>query len=81
MGLLSGLAYGMKPDVFTTGGDQGTHHRANRLLAALKPDDFAALEPHLQTVLLRHNQVLHEVGDPLRHAYFPYDTVVTLVAA
>ncbi|MBD2749127.1 Crp/Fnr family transcriptional regulator [Microvirga sp. BT688] len=60
---------------------RGAHHRANRLLAALEPADLAALEPHLQTVRLRHNEVLHEAGDPLRHAYFPHDTVVTLVAA
>jgi CRP-like cAMP-binding protein len=79
-GLLSGLAYNMKPDIFTIGGDQGAQHRANRLLAALEPDDLAALEPHLQTVLLQHNQVLHKAGDTLRHAYFPHDTVVTLVA-
>ncbi len=56
------------------------NHRANRLLAALETDDFAALEPHLHAVSLRQDQVLYEAGDPLRHAYFPHDTVVSLVA-
>ena len=56
------------------------NHRANRLLAALEPDDFAALEPHLQGVNLRQDQVLYEAGDPLRHATFPHNTVVSLVA-
>jgi hypothetical protein len=27
-------------------------HRANRLLAALEPEDFAGLEPHLESVEL-----------------------------
>jgi CRP-like cAMP-binding protein len=56
------------------------NNRANRLLAALETDDFAALEPHLQGVSLRQDQVLYEAGDPLRYAYFPHDTVVSLVA-
>ncbi|MBM6584433.1 Crp/Fnr family transcriptional regulator [Microvirga sp. BT689] len=56
------------------------NHRSNRLLAALEPDDFAALEPHLHEVNLQQDQVLYEAGDPLRHAYFPHDTVVSLVA-
>jgi CRP-like cAMP-binding protein len=56
------------------------NHRANRLLAAIEPDEFAALEPHLETVTLQQDQVLYEAGDPLRHAYFPHDVVVSLVA-
>ncbi|QRM35697.1 Crp/Fnr family transcriptional regulator [Microvirga sp. VF16] len=56
------------------------NHRANRLLAALEPDDYAALEPHLHAVSLQQDQVLYEAGDPLRHAIFPHDTVVSLVA-
>ena len=49
-------------------------------MAALDSDDFAALEPHLLRVSLRQDQVLYETGDPLRHAFFPHDTVVSLVA-
>jgi CRP-like cAMP-binding protein len=55
-------------------------HRANRLLAALEPDDFACLEPHLQIMNLEQDQVLYEAGDTFRHAYFPHDTVVALIA-
>jgi CRP-like cAMP-binding protein len=43
-------------------------------------DDFAALEPHLYGISLQQDQVLYEAGDPLRHAYFPHDTIVSLVA-
>jgi CRP-like cAMP-binding protein len=70
----------MKPHIYAVAPAPKVDHRANRLLAALEPDDFAALEPHLHGVSLRHDQVLYEVGDPLRHAFFPHDTVVSLVA-
>lgn len=55
-------------------------HQANRLLAALGPEDFSHLEPHLGTIALPAGTVLYEAGDSLRHAYFPHDTVVALVA-
>jgi CRP-like cAMP-binding protein len=70
----------MKPHDYTAAPTPKVDHRANRLLAALVSDDFAALEPHLHGVCLQQDQVLYEVGDPLRHAYFPHDTVVSLVA-
>jgi CRP-like cAMP-binding protein len=70
----------MKPHSSSVGPAVGANHRTNRLLAALEPDDFAALEPHLQGVMLKQDQVLYEMGAPLRHAYFPHDTVVSLVA-
>jgi CRP-like cAMP-binding protein len=60
--------------------DTRPNHRANRLLAALEPDDFACLERHLQIVNLEQDEVLHEAGDTFRYAYFPHDTVVALVA-
>jgi CRP-like cAMP-binding protein len=54
-------------------------HRTNWLLAALEPEDFAALEPHLEVVELTLKQVLYEAGDPIRSAYFPHHAVVSLV--
>lgn len=56
-----------------------TDHRANRFLAALGPDDFASLEPHLETAILLRGTVLYEPGDPIRFTYFPHDTIVSLV--
>jgi CRP-like cAMP-binding protein len=56
-----------------------TSHRTNRLLAALELEDFALLESHLETVNLTRGQVLYEAGDPILHAYFPHDAVVSLV--
>ncbi len=54
-------------------------HRANQLLAALEPEDFAALEPHLETVRLVKGMIVYETGDSMPHAYFPQDVVVSLI--
>jgi CRP-like cAMP-binding protein len=54
-------------------------HRANRLLAALEPADFAALEPHLEIVELSKGAVLYEAGESIRYTYFPHDALVSLV--
>jgi CRP-like cAMP-binding protein len=43
----------------------------NRLLASLSPEDFAALQPHLEPVLLEMRQVLIEPNKPIENAYFP----------
>jgi len=56
------------------------NHRANRFLAALDPDDFAVLEPHLEKAMLPRGTVLCETGATLRYAYFPHDSIVSLVA-
>src|SRR5215212_9635745 len=55
-------------------------HRANRLLAAMEPEDFTRLEPQLEIVDLPRGKVLYESGETIRHAYFPHDCVVSLVA-
>jgi CRP-like cAMP-binding protein len=70
----------MKPDIDAIAPAPKVDHRANRLLAALDFDDFAALEPHLHEVSLQQDQVLYEAGDPLRHAFFPHNMVISLVA-
>jgi CRP-like cAMP-binding protein len=54
-------------------------HRANRLLAALEPADFACLEADLVLVDLALKQVLYEMEDHVSHAYFPHDAIVSLV--
>ena len=55
-------------------------HRTNRLLAAVEPQDFALLEPHLELVNLSFRQVLYEPGDVIRHVYFPHDAIISLVS-
>ncbi|MGF9758944.1 Crp/Fnr family transcriptional regulator [Microvirga sp. 0TCS3.31] len=55
------------------------NHRINRLLAALEPEDFVLLEPHLELVNLPLKQVLYETGDTITYAYFPHDAIISLV--
>jgi len=54
-------------------------HRANRLLAAVPPEDFALLEPYLEFVALSREQVLYDAGDLMRHLCFPHEAVISLV--
>jgi CRP-like cAMP-binding protein len=54
-------------------------HQNNRLLAALEPEDFAALEADLAFIELQRGQVLCEAGETITHTYFPHDAMVSLV--
>lgn len=60
-------------------GLKAANHRANRLLAALEPEDFAWLEPYLELVELPKGKVIFEAGEPIRYAYFPHNMTVSLV--
>ncbi len=53
----------------------------NHLLAALSPNDFERLLPHMEWVPLRAGAMLHQAGEPLRHVYFPATAVISLVAS
>ncbi|UVF18063.1 Crp/Fnr family transcriptional regulator [Microvirga terrae] len=60
-------------------GTKAALHRRNQLLAALEPDDYAWLEPHLEIVELPRGKVVYQSGEAIRHTYFPHDAVVSLV--
>src|SRR5918995_1710787 len=62
-------------DIVYAGAIQG--YRANKLLAALEPEDFACLKPHLEIVSLQQGQVLSETGQPLPYAYFPHNVIIS----
>lgn len=57
-----------------------SRHQANRLLAAIAPDDFSRLAPHLSIVDLSSGSVLYESGERVEYAYFPHDSLISLVA-
>ncbi len=57
-----------------------TNHRVNRLLAAMSREDFARLEPHLESMALPRGTILEDSGEVIRHAYFPHDRIISLVA-
>ena len=50
----------------------------NLLLAALPPEDFARLAPHLELVPLLLGQLLYEPGGQMQHAYFPTTAIASL---
>ena len=52
----------------------------NRLLAALPPDDFAALVPTLRPVELDLRQTLYEPGQTIRVVHFPERGMVSMLA-
>ncbi len=51
----------------------------NHLLDALSPEVRARLFPALERVPLPLGHVLYESGDRLRHAYFPTDSIVSML--
>ena len=48
----------------------------NNLLRALRPNDFALLQPDLKLGLVRAGQVIYYPGDDVRQVYFPLDATV-----
>jgi len=56
-----------------------TSPQQNHLLAALPAEVQNRLIPHLERVAMPLGKVLYESGDALRHAYFPTDSIVSLL--
>ncbi len=52
---------------------------ANRLLAALPRKEYQHLLSSLEPVTLSFGQILYEPGKPIRHVYFPCDSLVSLL--
>src|SRR3954468_11425649 len=52
----------------------------NRLLAALTPDAFWLIQPHLEPVSLGLRQWVIETQQPIQHAYFPEDSIISILA-
>jgi CRP-like cAMP-binding protein len=51
----------------------------NRLLAALPPEDYGLIAPHLAQVDLERGRLLYDPGDPIEIVYFPQDGVISLM--
>lgn len=54
------------------------HPQQNHLLAALSPDVQERLFPYLELVPLPLRALLYESKRPMRHVYFPTDSIVSL---
>ena len=51
----------------------------NHLLAALPTDDLQRWLPHLELVELKLGQVVYESGEALTHAFFPTNSIVSML--
>lgn len=52
----------------------------NRLLAALPRLEYERLLPYLELVRLTPRKILYDVGDTVRHAYFPKGGMISLLS-
>ena len=59
---------------------RSTSREQNHLLAALTTEEFAPLEPWLETVSLARGEILASPGEAIEHAYFPTSGMVSVVA-
>lgn len=51
----------------------------NRILAGLPPEEFGRLSQHFELVSLRHGEHVIVPDEPIRHAYFPLNCLLSLV--
>jgi len=59
---------------------QNSGQTENRILASLPASEYAHLLPHLKPVVLEYKQVIYEAHKTLRFAYFPEDSVISMVS-
>lgn len=52
----------------------------NRVLCTLSQDEWRRLQPHLERIRLPPGRILYEVGDSVRHVYFPLDGLISLLS-
>jgi len=52
---------------------------SNHLLAALPDAEWGRWNPHLETIDLKLGQVLYESGEKMSYAYFPIDSIISLL--
>jgi CRP-like cAMP-binding protein len=52
----------------------------NRILASLPAEEYARLLPALKPVILEYKQVLYEPHKTIRYAYFPEESVISMVS-
>jgi CRP-like cAMP-binding protein len=51
----------------------------NRLLSLLPTPEYEKLLPYFETVSLQFGQIIYEPGDKIEYAYFPNDTIISLL--
>ena len=59
--------------------DSGTAS-GNRLLEALPREEYERLSPHIEVVKLATGKIIYNVGEIVRHAYFPKSGMLSLLS-
>jgi CRP-like cAMP-binding protein len=59
-------------------GKRPPHPAQNHLLGALSPDVQGRLFPHLELTELSLRALMYEAGQPMRHVYFPTDSIISM---
>ena len=59
-------------------GPERPHPAQNHLLAALSPEVQGRLFPHLELAALPLRALMYEAGHPMRHVYFPTDSIISM---
>jgi CRP-like cAMP-binding protein len=54
---------------------------ANQVLASIPPKNAKRLRSQLELVTLKLGQILYEPGKPIRHIYFPLNSLISLLTA
>lgn len=52
----------------------------NHILSSLPPEDYERLAPHMETVELKHGQILYRAEQHIEHVYFPSNSMVSLIS-
>lgn len=60
--------------------DDSISQEENRLLGILDRGTFDTLAPLLERVELEFKQTPYEIGEPMSHAYFPVNGVLSMLA-
>lgn len=51
----------------------------NNILAALPPDQYQRILPHLEPFEFAHGRIIYEMDGPIDYLYFPFGAMVSLV--
>ena len=59
----------------------GTAPTGNRILAALPHEEFARIQPQLESIHLEKGKLVYITGDLIQHVYFPVRGLLSLLSA
>lgn len=58
---------------------ESINYKSNLILSALNPEEYGHLASHLEYVELRLGEVLYDMEEPIKYAYFPLRGAISIV--